>query len=328
MRIDIHAHYLPDEYLDLLANFGHRPPATARVAVIGDSAEGLKARFQMMDAAEVNIQVLSVANQTPYFEEEAPAVEGARMANGLYAALVDRYPDRFRAFAILPLPHMDASIREVGVALDNLGMVGITVTTTVLGRSLADPHFEPLYAELNQRGATLFVHPAHVGAGEQTNPYGLSTLVGCGFEDTIAALQLVLSGLTSRYPAIRIVIGHLGGSLPFVSTRVDSQFPAFDTGLISEPPSVLLKRLWYDTVSHGHTAALRLSVEMFGFDRFLLGSDYPVLLGDRYVREMTYVAEAGLPTKAVAAIESGNAQQLLRLVPDSGGPLEALLGSA
>ena len=96
--------------------------------------------------------MLSVSPQLPYFEDETHAVEAARAINDLYADLVRRYPTRFAAFAATPLPHIDAALAEMEHALDQLHMVGVTVATSVLGRSLADPELEPLFAELDRQG--------------------------------------------------------------------------------------------------------------------------------------------------------------------------------
>ena len=119
----------------------------------------------MMDAAGVDVQVVSAVAAPPYFQDEAIAVEAARLGNDLCAEAVSQHRPRLLAFAVTPLPHVEASIEEARRALDELGMVGVAVASSVLGRSLADPTFEPFYAELDRRGATLLVHPAGDGAG-------------------------------------------------------------------------------------------------------------------------------------------------------------------
>lgn len=86
--------------------------------------------------------MLSVTPQSPHFDNPEHAVSAARAANDLYADIVARHPDRFSAFAALPLPHLDAALTEMSRGLDDLGMAGVAVTTDILGRSLADPLFE------------------------------------------------------------------------------------------------------------------------------------------------------------------------------------------
>ncbi|MBA2286145.1 MAG: amidohydrolase family protein, partial [Ktedonobacteraceae bacterium] len=113
MRIDVHAHYFPDEYLDLLKRFGDDTTDGARGLGAGGSQAELEARFELMKAANVQMQLLSVSPQLPSFEDRTSAIEGARMANNLYADLVRRYPRRFAALAALPLPHMEAALAEM-----------------------------------------------------------------------------------------------------------------------------------------------------------------------------------------------------------------------
>jgi aminocarboxymuconate-semialdehyde decarboxylase len=157
MRIDIHAHCYPTGYLDLLDRYGGSPCGTGAARNLrADSTPGdLGARFRMMDEAGVDRQVLSVSPQPPYFEDEAQAVEAARLANDMYAHLVRQHADRFLAFACIPLPHTKAAVAELGRALDELGMVGATIATSVRGRSIVDPAFDLFWAELDRRGTVL-----------------------------------------------------------------------------------------------------------------------------------------------------------------------------
>jgi predicted TIM-barrel fold metal-dependent hydrolase len=153
MRIDVHAHYWTDDYLDLMVDLGRTDTATLRGIGAGDGEE-IEARLRLMDRAGVEMQVLSVSPQLPYAQDREKAVAAARFVNYQYAAVVERHPDRFRAFAAAPMPHIDESIAETGRALDDLHMVGVTMTTTVLGRALVEPDFEPIFAELDRRAAS------------------------------------------------------------------------------------------------------------------------------------------------------------------------------
>ena len=264
-----------------------------------------------MDAVNVQMQILSVSPQLPYFENEAYAVEAARLINDLYADVVQRYPKRFAAFAATPFPHTGASLAEAARALDELGMVGVTVGTSVLGRSLVDPLFEPFYAELDRRGAALYIHP--VGA-EASSPlisdYGLTWLIGAPIEDTISVTHLIIKGIPVRYPHMKIINSHLGGALPMVLQRLDNQYKwaAPDT---PELPSVQARRMWYDTVGHFHAPALRCACESLGADRLLLGTDFPYLQGDLYKRSVTYIEQAGLSTSDAHQILEVNASSLI-----------------
>ena len=157
MRIDVHAHYWTEEYLDLLIDLGKADAGAARGIGGGGGAE-LEARLRLMDRAGIEMQVLSACPQSPYGEDAKKAAKAARFVNDRYADLVERHRDRFGAFAALPLPHLEESLAEMGRALDELGMAGTAMNTTVLGRALVEPGFEPVFAELNRRGAVLYLH--------------------------------------------------------------------------------------------------------------------------------------------------------------------------
>jgi 6-methylsalicylate decarboxylase len=313
MRVDVHAHLWSDDYLDLLEASGSTTTGAHRGLGAGSSEEELKARFELMDSAGVDLQVLSATPASPHFEDEADAVAAARRVNDEYAAVVRRFPDRFRAFVALPLPHVDAALDELDRGLGQLGMVGAAVTTSVLGRSVADPAFEPLYQELNRRGAVLYVHPAGCGAESPLiADHGLTWMIGAPIEDTVAAMHLIVAGIPSRYPDLRIVVAHLGGALPMVLERADHQY-VWEAPHTPEPPSVAARRMWYDTVGHDHTPALRAAVDSLGADRLLLGSDFPYQAGDLFRAAVDYVPRAGLTQGDVDAILDGNAPKLLGL---------------
>jgi predicted TIM-barrel fold metal-dependent hydrolase len=159
VRIDVHAHYWTADYLDLLADLGKPDASEARGLAAGDGAE-FDARLGLMDQAGIELQVLSACPQVLYSEDRANASKAARFVNDQYADLVERHRDHFRAFAVLPMPHLDESIAEMGRALDELRMAGLAMNTTVMGRALVEPGFAPIFAELNRRSAVLYLHPS------------------------------------------------------------------------------------------------------------------------------------------------------------------------
>src|SRR5579883_1287253 len=157
MITDIHAHYMPLEYMELMQRIlGHAPegmPVRGRSGghPSSDSQEHIDGRLRLMDAAGVRKQVLSPAGRGPVAEKEADAVAAARLCNDSFAELARRYPERIAAFVSLPLPHIDASLKEMQRGLDELGMAGVTMNCFVLDRSTAEAEFEPLYEEMNRR---------------------------------------------------------------------------------------------------------------------------------------------------------------------------------
>ena len=314
MRIDIHAHYFPVEYLDRL---DHHAGTNAsqffrRAELASEGFSGIEKNIRNMALANVDLQVLSVSGQLPYFAEENAAVDAARFANDFYARIVRETPKRFGAFACTPLPHVQASIDEMKRALDELGMVGVTVGTAVLGKNIADPAFDKFFAELNRRKAVLFIHPIGGNAGSpMIESAKLTWPIGAPLEDTICMLQFMQADIPSRFPDVRIIIPHLGGFVPFLIARLDQLQDHFLTAS-APPPSVQAKYFWYDTVN-ANPSSLRCTQEIVGADHLLFGTDYPFWRDGAFKRCADYIAEAGLPKAEVDRILNANAQDLLGL---------------
>jgi 6-methylsalicylate decarboxylase len=310
MRIDVHAHYWTGDYVDLLVDLGKADAGAARGLGAGGGAE-LAARLRLMDRAGVEMQVLSACPQMPYGENKEKAARAASFVNDQYAGLAERRRDRFGAFAALPMPHAEESLGELRRALDELGMAGVAMNTTVLGRALVEPDYQPVFAELNRRGAVLYLHPAGNSAcSPLIGDYHLTWMVGAPVEDTISIMQLITHGIPARYSNLKIINSHLGGALPMLLQRADDQYrwEAPDT---PEPPSVAARRMWYDTVGHGHVPALRCAIDSFGADRLLLGTDFPYENGGTFVRAVEYINDPQIDTNAARAILDHNASALL-----------------
>jgi predicted TIM-barrel fold metal-dependent hydrolase len=292
-----------------------------------DSPGQIEGRIRLMDEAGVQMQILSHGIMSPYIEDEAKAVEAANSCNEPYADLASRYPKRFAAYAALPLPHIDASLREMRRCLDEMRMVGVTLNCSCLDKSTVDEAFEPLYEEMNRRGTVLYYHPAGCGiCSPMVNDYGLTGAVGATLEDTVTVAQLILRQIPVRYPNIKIIISHLGGMTSVNLHRMDHQMPGSpelgstitqregsDPGL-AEAPSATARRLYYDTVGHGSLPALFAAWKAFGADQIVPGSDYPVLLASEpYAETFAYIREAGLPEEDVDKILNRNAPALFGL---------------
>ena len=319
MIVDVHAHYFPKAYNDTLLRIGGRSlpeaarPSTAR-PMRNDDAAQIPTRLQQMDDAGVQLQVLSPAASPPYAEKEADAVEAARLINDSYAALAQKYPGRFNAVVSLPLPHIDAALREMERGLDQLGMLGVSMTCSCFDRSTAEAEFEPLYAEMNRRRAVLNYHPIQNGiCSPMINDYNFTVSVGASLEVAAIVLHLIARRVPERYPNITYVIPHLGGLIPMQLQRLDNQVPRNYPDL-PERPSVTARRFYYDTVGHGSHAALLCAWKAFGADQIVAGSDYPVLMAfETYRQTFHYVRECGLPTEDVDKILNHNAQRILGL---------------
>jgi len=309
--IDVHAHLFPEQYLDLMQRFGKTDTETQRNRKAGIASGEMDARFALMDAARVDMQILSVSPQVPHFERQADAVTAAKMANDMLAGAAHRWPKRFRFFAALPMPHVDEALKEMDRAF-RLGAVGVGLSTVILDRSLADASFMPVYEEMNRRATVLFLHPAgNAVFSKLIADYHLTWMIGAPAEDSVAALHLIQQGIPTRFPNLKIINSHLGGALPVLLKRLDS-ITTWEYPQMPEKPSVALRRMYYDTVDYGDVPALHASIAAFGLDKMVLGSDFPYETGDLYKLSANYIREAGLKPDETAAILGGNAAKMLR----------------
>lgn len=314
MRIDTHAHVYPSDYLEFLDACGVTTISNHRGLGADDSDKELEARFALMERAGVDRQVLSASPLTGALPDPGQAARASAMINDRYVGLVDRHPDRFLAFAALPLPHVDAALAELDRVFDAPGVVGVALTTTAVGRALTDPALAPVWQELDRRNAVVYVHPAGNGADSpHITDHHLTWMVGAPVEDTIAAAQLITRGFVTRYAHVRILNSHLGGALPMLLERWDNlaHWEAPDAPLA---PSQAARRMWYDTVAHGSQAALHAAIKAVGADRLVLGSDFPYQGGEHYLDTVGYIERAGLDTEDTQDILGGNAEKLLGLV--------------
>jgi len=291
--IDVHSHDYPDTYLDACkrpANgFEHYFRDDGRLIVLQDGAVALAApqplpplehRLGMMNAAGVDLQIISVSAPNVFRFPDAVRVPLTRDLNDEFSALTARSEGRLAMFASVPLPNVDAALAELDRALSLPGVVGVVVCTTIDRRTLDDPLFAPLWEELSRRQTTVFVHPTVACCTDGIREYALALALDFMAETTNAIGRLVYSGSIDRYPEINWIFTHLGGTAPFLAPRYDNYYKQFPECRehIERPPSEIMRGLFYDTCTM-HPAALRCAVDTFGPDRLLFGSDYPHVPG-------------------------------------------------
>jgi predicted TIM-barrel fold metal-dependent hydrolase len=314
MICDVHAHYLPrafDEYLQTRLRPGEKPkPSSLACHPFSDLPADIDRRIEMMDAAGVGRQVLS-PDRPPYLPDAAQGVHAVRLLNDAYAEFARRHPRHISSYVMLPLPHIDASLKEMERGFDQLGCVGVNMNIVCLGRSIAETEFEPIYEELNRRGAILFVHPADSGIlSPLINDYNYRAPVGTSLEDAVFVLHMIARQIPYRYPNIKFIVPHLGGPIPMLLDRLDKQGQGAHPDL-AEPPSVTARKFYYDTVCYGSKAAFCCALEAFGEDHIVPGSDFPILLDYESYREtFAYIERLGLPRSVSDKVLHHNAQKL------------------
>jgi predicted TIM-barrel fold metal-dependent hydrolase len=317
--VDVHAHYHPRAYEAALSRMPDRGRSSAflggRQPVTDDPAH-VQTRLEMMDDAGVSVQVLSpAAGWAPYSSDEAAATDAARICNDLLAELAGLMPDRFRALVSLQLPHVEASLKELRRGFDELGMIGVNIHCSALNRPVVEPELMPIYEELDRRRAVVLFHPTGNGiCSPLVTDFGLNSALGTSLEDTTVALHLVARKIPSQFPNITFIVPHLGGPIAMLLERLDNQF-SMQQHDFPEPPSVTLRRFYYDTVGHGSHAALLCAWKAYGAEHIVPGSDFPVLLNfETYRRTFDWIREVGLPADDVEQILERSAPAILGLM--------------
>ncbi|NIN73401.1 MAG: amidohydrolase family protein [Gemmatimonadetes bacterium] len=323
--VDFHNHFYPAEYLDALragpcrvaisTDSENNPvlhsPGDINVAVRGH--RDIEYRESVLDQVGVDVQVLTFTAPGVHIEEPEMAVRLAGAVNDAFARIVEERGGRFTALATLPLNDPAASVVELTRAVGELGLPGAMVFSNVGGVALADERFWPLWERADELGAVIYVHPTYPVGVEAMTEYWLMPLVGFTFDTTLAAAHLVFAGVPRRFPGVRWVLAHLGGAIPYLAERLDRGFHAFSEcrANIEEPPSVYLRRFYYDTVNFD-PAALRLALDFAGPEHLVAGSDYPHMIGS--LKSMTASIRAlDVPATTEQAILAANADRLLGL---------------
>lgn len=319
--IDVHNHYYPPAFIDAL----RKGPS---VITVEEDAEGnpvlvspgdknfavrghrdIAYRERAIAAAGVDMQVITLTAPGTTMEAPERSAHHASLVNDALAQIRSERPRHFAALATLPLNDPRASIAEFARAL-SLGFPGAMVYANVNGVALHDERYWPLWERANEVGAVIHIHPNYPAGVEAMQEYWLMPLVGFMFDTTLAAAGLVFSGVVSRYPRIRWILGHLGGAIPYLAERLDRGFEAYPECRVNidRAPSEYLRQFFYDTVNFD-PKALRLAVEFAGVSQLLAGSDYPHLISSMSKMQES-IGALPLSEDDKARILGGNAGQL------------------
>ncbi len=328
MIVDVHSHYIPPAYLELVREEGnpygvHRSQMPSGApALFGDGRLiPLLEGFHDVETklADIESQGLDrhVVSPPPFlFHYDLPpdrGLEVARLLNDEASALAARRPDRFVAMATAPMQDPEAAAGELERAVTRLGMRSIEIGASGGERELDDPALTPFWETAERLGALVCIHPIRPPGRERMKDYYLFNLIGFLVETTLAAARMIFSGLLDRFPDLRICLAHAGGMSLWIQGRFDHGLRVLPAcqGIIERPPSECLKRFYFDTITH-RPEALRFVADAVGADRILMGTDYPFAVADADPVG-TVAAIPGLEEDARAAIRGGTAAGLLGL---------------
>lgn len=274
--IDIHHHIIPESYLNALKESGI------------DKAGGLKIKdwkpedsIEMMDRLGIDVGITSISDPVVEPLEPEKRKEVSRNINELQAQLIKDYPSRFGAFASLPLPDVESAIEEAEYALDTLKLDGIGLLSNYSETFLGDPQFEDLMKVLNDRNAVVFIHPSAPPEYVPRPKYmPVDFMAEFTFNTTRAAANLVLSGTMDRYPNIKFILAHAGGTLPYLTWRINQCYEVVKQTMdsssyveLAKAPEEYISDFYYDTALSTQSATFKSLEETTSKDHILFGSD-------------------------------------------------------
>jgi aminocarboxymuconate-semialdehyde decarboxylase len=326
MNIDLHSHFFPLDALQNPGKFRERAPklvieqgklsVTSQIGMragLGAGAYDAVARIEALDEMRIDMQAISPSPILLfYWEEPAVAAHFSRKQNEAIHAVVENHPDRFVGFGSVPLQSIADSI-AIAQEAKALGLKGLEIGNSVGERPLDDPLFEPFFEAAQALDLLLFVHPLEGGVDADDPLAGiLGNVLQFTFRTTLMVERMILKGMFEKYPNLRLCLSHGGGFIAFNIWRLDHSY-----GLradlrknLPRKPSDYLRNLYFDSIVHS-VAALQYLVGIVGPDRVVIGTDYPMAMGD--FQSVEKVGQLGISEESRKQILGGNAARALNL---------------
>lgn len=321
MKIDIHAHIVDRAYIEALSNILNLETEKTEdgktlfrhngytVAWSREDMFDIDERLRQMDKKGIDIRVLSLSTPNVYLWEEVQQIKICRDINDALARLCRQHPDRFLGLASLPLKNVDASLKELDRAVNELQMRGVMIGSNIDGAQLDDPKFDPLWSKIDALSLPVFEHPMFPKETSNLNDFELPLRVGLIFDTTLVATRLIYSGVFERYPNFPYIMAHTGGALLMMLERLDNGYRLFPDCRkhISRLPSEYAARLFYDTTAFGKSA-IQLAIGTVGSSQLLFGTDDPFIDADA-----AHVERLNLSKADCEAVLGLNASRVLNL---------------
>jgi aminocarboxymuconate-semialdehyde decarboxylase len=285
--IDTHTHFYPQEWIDLMAKDGERQGGkierTAHGWKVGggklnnafsEAAVSIAAHLDNMGRQGVDVQALSLAPPMVYWAPPAFGLALSQAFNDAASRVCVERPDKFVAFAMLPLQEPQLALRELERSAKLPGMRGLSFPTSLDGVELDDKRFWDIYAKCEEIGWPIFLHPVYTIGVERTHRYYLRNLLGNPYDTGMAAACLIFGGVLDAFPKLEVNLPHAGGAFPGLIGRLDHGTKVrAELKHMKRLPSEYLRRFTYDTIGHDDRINMNL-VRQVGADRVILGSDY------------------------------------------------------
>ena len=263
--------------------------------------------LDQMDKAGVATSIISISDPGVWFGDNAAARSLARECNDFAVKVIKDYPGRFGLFATLPMPDVEGSLREIEYAFDTLKADGACLLSSYEGKYLGNPAFAPLMEELNRRKAVVFCHPFCAACGAQTVlSDGQNRGVEFVFDTTRTIVSLLSNGTTAKCPDIRFIWSHGGGTVPYITSRLNGVAQKLPNGLIPE-----LQKFYYDTAQAFNPYTLPSFKKLVPASHILFGTDFPLGGGLIMAVSKGLIENGGFSEAELRGIDRDNALELL-----------------
>jgi hypothetical protein len=280
-------------------------------------------RIAAMDTAGIRMQVLSVPGPGAEIVSGPDGIAIAREYNDRMARLISGEPERFAAFAHLPMRSPSAAADELERAVVECGLKGALISGTVEGKFLDAPEFEPVLARAERLDVPLYIHPGVPPHGVRAAYYDglpdaasfMLAIAGWGWhaETAVHILRLALSGALDRHPGLKLLIGHMGEGLPTMMERIERVFGGYSsTHLERNVARAILEQVWVSTSGFSSMPAFLAAFMTFGADRILFSVDYPF---GNSLAAAGFLKSLPVSPEDREKIAHENADALLRLMP-------------
>ena len=254
----------------------------------------------------VGAAVVSVSAPGIWFNDAGRAKRLARSCNEFAAQMAADHPQRFGFFAALPLPDPKASLAELGYAVETLKCDGVGLMTNYGNRYLGDSGFKPVFEEINRRELIVYVHPNTCACDLDVLPGIPSSMIEFPHSTTRTIVSLLASDTFTRWPNIRFIFSHAGGTMPFLVNRVNAQATIMGKqGWVDH-----LRKLYYDTAGSANVAAFGPLLKLVTSKQVVFGSDFPFNGAPAVKAAVGNLRTLGLSDEELRDIEGANARGL------------------